>query len=100
MDIVAIAPITSPAEFIQIQSPAGITEQNTWLQRGASVDRHGVWRTHDGAILATTTLLTLLINDAHDIDHCARGEVIRKIQKQGFRSPYLQATVEQNLVKM
>uniref|UniRef100_A0A4W5RRK5 RNase H type-1 domain-containing protein n=1 Tax=Hucho hucho TaxID=62062 RepID=A0A4W5RRK5_9TELE len=97
MDIVSFATPPSPAALVQIQSRASIFEQNTWLQRGASVDRHGVWRTHDGAILATTTLLTLLINDAHDPDHCARGEVIRKIKKQGFWSPYLQATVDEIL---
>lgn len=73
MDIVGVVAIPTPAELVQIQSCAGIYEQNTWLQSGASVDRHGVWRTHDSAILATTTLLTLLINDAHDLDHYARG---------------------------
>ncbi len=42
-------------------------------------------------------LLNILISDAHGFDHCARGEVIRKIKQQGYWSPYLHATVDEYL---
>ncbi len=48
-------------------------------------------------MIAPTPLLTILISDAHGFDHCARGEVIRKIKRQGYWSPYLQAMVDEYL---
>ncbi len=33
-------------------------------------------------MIAPTPLLTILISDAHGFDHCARGEVIKKINKK------------------
>jgi hypothetical protein len=39
----------------------------------------------------------ILISDAHGFDHCARGEVIRKVKCQGFWFPYLQAMVDEYL---
>ena len=51
---------------------------------------------------APTILLNLLITDAHGFYHCARWEVIeeiRKIKKQGYWSPYLQAMVDDALMR-
>ncbi len=48
-------------------------------------------------MIAPTPLLTILISDAHGFDHCAMGEVIRKIKRQGYWSPYLQAMVDEYL---
>jgi len=63
---------------IRMQANAGVYEQNVWSKRGA------LWRTYDGLILAPTALLRLLILNAHGFDHCARGEVIRRIRKHGI----------------
>ncbi len=50
-----------------------------------------------GKLLPPTSLLNILISDAHGFDHCARGEVIRKIKKQGYWSPYIHAMVDEFL---
>ena len=51
-------------------------------------------RVMDGMMLASTALLGLLITNAHGSDHCTRGEVLRRIRKQGFSSPYLQTMID------
>ncbi len=68
-----------------------------WHQRGAKKDTQDIWRTHEGQIVAPTSLLNILISDAHGFDHWARREVIRKIKKQGYWSPYLHAMVDEFL---
>lgn len=35
---------------------------------------------HEGLLLAPVVLATILINDAHGLDHCAWEEVLRKIK--------------------
>ncbi|KAK0136987.1 Gag-Pol polyprotein [Merluccius polli] len=92
-------PVASPTEddVARMQEKAGVYEHNMWLKRGAVCTPTGLWRTHDGMLLAPTALLGLLITNAHGFDHCARGEVVRKIRKQGFWSPYLQTMVDNQL---
>ncbi|KAK0139730.1 Gag-Pol polyprotein [Merluccius polli] len=92
-------PVASPTEddVARMQEKAGVYEHNMWLKRGAVRTPTGLWRTHDGMLLAPTALLGLLITNAHGFDHCARGEVVRKIRKQGFWSPYLQTMVDSQL---
>ena len=92
-------PEAAPSEddIVRMQEKAGVYEQNMWLKRGAIRTSTGLWRTHDGMMLAPTALLGLLITNAHGFDHCARGEVLRRIRKQGFSSPYLQTMVDNQL---
>ena len=47
----------------------------TWRNKGAKQGPDGVWRNHEGLTVAPDRLFALLIQDAHDSDHCARGEV-------------------------
>ena len=67
------------------------------VERGASQDGKGVWRSHEGLIVAPVALLTILISEAHSVAHCARGEVLKKIGQQGYWSPCMQAMVEEIL---
>ena len=92
-------PVASPTveDVVRMQEKAGVYEHNMWLKRGAVRTPTGLWRTHDGLLLAPTALLGLLITNAHGFDHCARGEVVRKIRKQGYWSPYLQTMVDNQL---
>ncbi|KAK0136998.1 Gag-Pol polyprotein [Merluccius polli] len=92
-------PVASPTEedVVRMQEKAGVYEHNMWLKRGAVRTPTGLWRTHDGLLVAPTALLGLLITNAHGFDHCARGEVVRKIRKQGYWSPYLQTMVDNQL---
>ena len=61
-----------------------------WVDRGARQDSTGLWRNHEGLIIAPLNLLGLLIQEAHGQAHVARGEVRRKITKEyGFWAPFL-----------
>ena len=84
-------------DIARMQEKAGVYEQNMWLKRGAVRTPTGLWRSNDGLLVAPTALLSLLITYAHGFDHCARGEVVRKIKKQGFWSPSMQTMVDNQL---
>ncbi|KAL0149045.1 hypothetical protein M9458_055660 [Cirrhinus mrigala] len=94
---VIIEPHPSLDDIIRIQQQAGPYEQSMWHQRGATKDSQNIWRSHEGHIVAPTSLLNILIIDAHGFDHCAKGEVVRKIKQQGYWSPYLYAMVSEFL---
>lgn len=65
-------------------------DKQLWLDRGATQDSTGLWRNHEGLIVAPSDLLALMIQEARGLAHDARGEVKRKIMKEcGFWSPYL-----------
>ncbi len=66
------------ADIERIQQQATPYEISVWQHRGATRDANGLWRSHEGHMIAPTPLLTILISDAHGFDHCARGEVIKK----------------------
>ena len=70
-------PEATPTEddVVRMQEKAGVYEHNMWLKRGAVRTSTGLWRTHDGLLLAPTALLGLLITNAHGFAHCAMGEV-------------------------
>ena len=70
--MVIIESTPQPDDIIRIQKQAGPYEQSMWHQRGANKDGKGLWRSHEGIIIAPTMLLNLLIPDAHGFDHCAR----------------------------
>ena len=95
-------PEATPTEddVVRMQEKAGVYEHNMWLKRGAVRTSTGLWRTHDGLLLAPTALLGLLITNAHGFHHCARGEVLRRISKQGFSSPYLQTMIDNQLMSV
>ena len=81
--------------MVQLQEEAAIAEKTMWKDRGAIQGQHdGLWRNGEGLIIAPTSLLTLLISEAHGVDHCARGEVTRKIRREGFWSPHLQNSID------
>ncbi|XP_051541679.1 uncharacterized protein LOC127433650 [Myxocyprinus asiaticus] len=69
-------------DIARMQQQAGLYEHTIWQHRGAGRDVNGIWRSHEGHMIAPTALLTILISDAHGFDHCAWGEVIRKIKRQ------------------
>ncbi len=95
--IVLIEPQPQLDDIIRIQEQTTSYEQFMWQQRGAIKDTQNVWRSHEGHIVAPTTLLNILIPDAHGFDHCAKGEVIRRIKQQGYWSPYLTSVVDEFL---
>lgn len=48
-------------------------EKNLWEERGAMTDAHGLWHSHDGLLVIPVLLVSVLILDAHGLDHCTRG---------------------------
>ncbi|XP_056592765.1 uncharacterized protein LOC130411831 [Triplophysa dalaica] len=92
--MVLIQPEPRITDLARIQEQASAVEQSVWQQRGATRDVNGVWRSHEGLIIAPHVLLTVLISETHGFDHCGRNEILRKIKQQGYWSPYLQATVD------
>lgn len=78
-------------DIVLMQEEANALDKNLWLARGASKDDTGLWRNHEGLVVAPPNLLGLLIQEAHEQGaHGARGEVHRKITREyGFWAPYL-----------
>lgn len=73
-----------------MQDEASTLDKDLWTSRGATKDERGLWRNHEGFLIAPPNLLTLLIQEAHGLAHVSRGEVKRKITKEfGFWAPYL-----------
>ena len=90
-----IEPQITLEDVAQLQEETSVAEKTMWKDRGALQGQHDkIWRNGEGLVIAPTSLLTILISEAHGVDHCARGEVARKIKKEGFWSPYLQNSID------
>lgn len=81
--VVSLEAVVPPEYIIMMQQNAGQSEHNVWSQKGATVDEKGLLRSHKGLLVAPVLLLTILMSEIHNVDHCARGEVMRKIKQQG-----------------
>lgn len=82
-------------DVISIQEAASTLDKQLWQDRGATQDSTGLWRNHEGLIVAPPDLLGLMIQEAHGIAHVARGKVKRKITKEyGFWALYLLEQVD------
>ncbi|XP_024116725.1 uncharacterized protein LOC112138399, partial [Oryzias melastigma] len=81
--VIAINTLAMPEDIILMQQNASLSERTLWEKRGASADKEGLWRSHEGLLMAPVTLLTVLVSEAHNPDHCARKEVIKRIRNQG-----------------
>nr|XP_054587273.1 uncharacterized protein LOC129152946 [Nothobranchius furzeri] len=93
--VISLEPVITPEDIILIQEKAEKSEQQCWRKRGATMDSSGLWRSHEGLIVAPVSLLTMLISESHAPDHCGRTEVLKRLNKQGYWSPYLKAMVEE-----
>ncbi|KAL2098447.1 hypothetical protein ACEWY4_007654 [Coilia grayii] len=93
----AVVQLTEQGRFLQMQENAAHWEKEMWKQRGAKQDHDKMWRNHKGLMVAPTNLLSLLISDAHDMDHCARGQIKRKIYNEGFWAPNLQDVIDRKI---
>ena len=82
--MVSLEPAVTPEDIILMQQEAGVREHNVWTRRGATKNEKGLWRSHDGLLVAPVALLTMLISDVHSVHHCARGEVLKKVKQQGY----------------
>ncbi|CAJ1078010.1 protein NYNRIN-like isoform X2 [Xyrichtys novacula] len=77
-------------DIVSMQEAASEIDKQLWRDRGATQDTTGLWRNHEGLMVAPPDLLGLMIQEAHGLAHVARGEVKRKIIKEyGCWAPYL-----------
>ncbi|XP_036001791.1 protein NYNRIN-like [Fundulus heteroclitus] len=95
--VVTLEPMVTPEDIILMQQEAGESEHSLWAQRGATMSENGLWRSQSGHLVAPVALLTMLVSEAHGLDHCGRGKVMEKLKKQGYWSPYMQAMVDEIL---
>lgn len=85
------------ADVKEMQQEATDEEKTEWERRGARQGEDELRRNAEGLLVVPMPLLTLLISEAHGHDHCAWGQVMRNIKKQGFWSPYLQNRIDYQL---
>ena len=93
-----LAPLTTLSSLVLAQDRASPQEKDMWLRRGAKQYTQdgpdkGLWRSSQGHFVLPSTLLHYAILNAHGRDHCARGEIVRRLQAVWW-SPYLTATVD------
>ncbi|XP_013856432.1 uncharacterized protein LOC106512336, partial [Austrofundulus limnaeus] len=63
----------SMKDVILMQEAVPAVEKQLWIERGASQEASGLWRNHEGLMVAPPDLLGLLIQEAHGQAHVARG---------------------------
>lgn len=85
-------------DVLAMQDAVPNVEKQLWRERGATQDSEGLWRNHEGLLVAPPDLLGLMIQEAHGLAHVARGEVKRKIIKDyGFWAPYLLEQIDYHI---
>lgn len=57
---VTIEPQLSVSDIANMQNQAPANEKQLWKQRGASTDGNGIWRSHEGLLVAPLTLVSFL----------------------------------------
>lgn len=85
--------LTNLASLIQAQARESLYAQGVWLKRGAIKNtmagpQQGLWRSPHGHFVLPLSLIKPAILSAHGQDHCARGEVLRRLRAVWW-SPFL-----------
>ncbi|XP_034084287.1 protein NYNRIN-like [Gymnodraco acuticeps] len=75
-----------------MQKYAGVYEQNQWSQKGAK-EVDGLWRAHDGRLVAPAKLCHLLIEQSHGPTHVGKARTTKDIEQQWWH-PYMKDMVE------
>ncbi|KAL2076356.1 hypothetical protein ACEWY4_028057 [Coilia grayii] len=89
-----LQPKPSLDDVIRLQQIASLVEKSSWEDKGSTRGPDGVWRNHEGLMVAPLTLIGMLISDVHDVDHESKREVLRKIRAMGFWSPCMNDMVD------
>ncbi|KAJ0022350.1 hypothetical protein NQD34_009840 [Periophthalmus magnuspinnatus] len=63
----------------EIQEAAGAYEHGAWKQRGAIKDPSGIWRNHEGRIVAPISLLQMLYDEYHTPTHRSYEAILKHI---------------------
>lgn len=85
-------------DLILIKEAVHDSDKQFWIDIGATQNFAGLWRNHEGMVVAPPDLLGLLIEEAHRQAHVAKGKVKRKITKEcGFWAPYLLEQIDNTI---
>ncbi|XP_029298122.1 uncharacterized protein LOC115015101 [Cottoperca gobio] len=76
----------------EMQKLAGPYEQTQWVQKGAA-HTEGLWRAHDGRLVAPAKLCHMLIKQAHGPTHVGKLRTTRDVEVQWWH-PYMKEMVE------
>lgn len=60
-------------DIVAMQNDASPLDKQLWKDRGATQDSSGLWRNHEGLIVAPPDLLGLIILEAHGLAHVSMG---------------------------
>lgn len=93
--------LTTMPSLVAAQNRVSEAEKRLWIKRGAIRTQargptNGLWRDSHGNFVLPTLLLRHAIIWVHGNDHCARGEILRKLQATWW-SPFMAATVDRVL---
>ncbi len=89
------------SSLIQVQEGLVSMKKRVWFKRGAVKNQQdgphkGLWQGPSGHFVAPTSVFHALMKDVHGLDHCTRGEVLKRIQNAWW-SPYLAIMVDKAL---
>ncbi|XP_073346961.1 protein NYNRIN-like [Pagrus major] len=62
----------------EMQDEAGAYENNEWMKKGAT-HKEGLWRSHDGRLVAPSKLCQLLLKQAHGPAHESKKTTLKNI---------------------
>ncbi|XP_035985254.1 TIP41-like protein isoform X1 [Fundulus heteroclitus] len=78
-----VARDTGLVEVIDMQKAAAPQEKQAWVEKGAKQDEQtGVWRSHNGRLVASSALLLLLCEEAHHRGHQSSEKMLRLISQK------------------
>ncbi|XP_032365890.1 uncharacterized protein LOC116683813 [Etheostoma spectabile] len=69
-------PRLTPEDIKEIQTKAGAYEWNEWKRKGATKSEDGLWRAHDGRLVAPTKLCHMLLPEAHRPTHEGKRQTL------------------------
>uniref|UniRef100_A0A8C6UYN4 ribonuclease H n=1 Tax=Neogobius melanostomus TaxID=47308 RepID=A0A8C6UYN4_9GOBI len=76
----------------EIQEAAGAYEQNAWKLKGAVKDVEGIWRNHEGRIVAPIPLLQMLFDEYHLPTHRSYKAILKHIDL--WWHPQMQSVIQ------
>ncbi|XP_064864485.1 uncharacterized protein LOC115135188 [Oncorhynchus nerka] len=65
--------------ILELQEEAGPYEHSVWTQKGGSKGPDGIWRCHDGRLVAPANLCPELIREAHGLTHEGKLRTLQKV---------------------
>ncbi|KAK9543321.1 hypothetical protein VZT92_001108 [Zoarces viviparus] len=72
------------------QEKAGPYEWSEWTRRGATKDKEGLWRAHDGRVVASAELCAALLPGAHGPTHEGKKRTLNNLEQLWWH-PHMEA---------